>query len=235
MITRNLRIALLLSLSLHVFFMSAIGLVTPGSLKRDASFTRIDFLGPILSKTAFDIMLENITNPLETLYGNTSDPEKDSFLEIPMEKVEPEVPRFPENFEKKVESQIIAGLTGFKAVPGIFLDTAQNNSSKNPRFSAPGLKNDENSRKVIYRPEMPSFPGGMYGEKAVYKVRTRILVDKSGTVKSVELLTKTGYPNLDILVTEYIRRWIFEPAKNYTLNDDWLIREIIFETGEYDD
>ena len=59
MISRNLSIALLVSIGVHVLGMSAVTIINPDIPGRGQPYTRVDFLGPLLGKTAFDIMIEN--------------------------------------------------------------------------------------------------------------------------------------------------------------------------------
>lgn len=59
MMIRNLFIALLASLAVHILWMSAIAITVPEDFHRVRTYTRIDFLGPILQKTAFDMALES--------------------------------------------------------------------------------------------------------------------------------------------------------------------------------
>ena len=73
--SRNFRIALLISLGIHIFCMSIITITNPVVREKMKSYSRVNFLGPLLRKTAFDIMLENANPVVRTTYRHMiSDP-----------------------------------------------------------------------------------------------------------------------------------------------------------------
>lgn len=62
--------ALLISVGIHVFFMTAVVIVNPAAREKIRSLTRVDFLGPLLKKTAFDIMLESANPVVRASYSH---------------------------------------------------------------------------------------------------------------------------------------------------------------------
>ena len=121
---RSLRIAFGISLGIHIFAMSAVMIVIPEKAGRKRSLTRVDFLGSILEKTAFDIMLQGTNPAVETSYslGDTPFGYRDLQVSPPGRmsfKLE-----FPQHLENSMDSIILSTLTGYKIVPNFSLPFA---------------------------------------------------------------------------------------------------------------
>ncbi|MBN1354067.1 MAG: hypothetical protein JW994_05330, partial [Candidatus Omnitrophica bacterium] len=69
---RDFNMAIAFSTMWHLFWISAIGIVIPPSVQPNNVYQEVDFLGPILEKTAFDILSEKATVHTETLYAKTA-------------------------------------------------------------------------------------------------------------------------------------------------------------------
>jgi hypothetical protein len=229
MIGRGLGIALLVSLTIHIFGMSAVTIITPEDLRRSGPYTRVDFLGPILKKTAFDIMLENAEPLMSTTYQYSPLDAHDSYLDVVITKRKPAVPEFPDRLESDMDAFVIGYLTGAKTVPGIKLDFA----GKSPVFRGwSGMdKASPRTRAVVYKPEAPLIMRSRYGDETSFKVRLKVLIGKDGDVKRVEPLTTTGYPDLDMTASKFVKGWIFEPRKGIAEEDEWQEVEIILNAG----
>jgi hypothetical protein len=229
MIGRGLGIALLVSMAIHIFGMSAVTIITPEDLQRSGPHTRVDFLGPLLKKTAFDIMLENTEPLMSTTYQYSPLDAHDSYLDVVITKRKPAVPEFPDRLESDMDAFVIGYLTGAKTVPGIKLDFA----GKSPVFRGwSGTDGDPSrTRTVVYKPEPPLIMRGRYGDEASFKVRLKALIGKDGDVKRVEPLTTTGYPQLDMTASKFVKGWIFEPRKGIADEDEWREVEVILNAG----
>jgi hypothetical protein len=215
MIDRSLRIALGISLGVHIFAMSAVIIVVPDKIGRNKSFTRVDFLGPILEKTAFDIMLENATPAVETSYSLSDAPFDPDGLEVSSPGrvlFEPEFPLRPEN---SMDNAVMQALIGYKIMPDFYLDVIE----EVPR-----------QRSVIYAPEPPLVMKDLYGGKDVIEVKVRALVSPEGSVRKAEPVTTTGYPKLDILAVKYVRSWMFEASGSS--EDKWIVLDVKLDTKD---
>jgi len=218
MISRNLRIALIASLSLHVFLMSAVVIVTPGGPERKKPYTRVNFLGPILKKTAFDIMLESANPIMVTTYNRLGFDAGSMHL-----KVEPPARKSPEySFSFKgnlVSMDMLDFLSGTKAIPGFSYDFREN-------FIDRMLKSN-NKRGVVYKPDAPVIMSELYGNKESYPVKVRAFVASDGNVLKTEPVTTTGYPQLDIIAAKFVESWIFEPGPDASDNEPVVVEVIL--------
>ena len=85
MFNRSMGIAFLVALSIHVLCMSAVTIINPKYDGRMKAYTRVDFLGSILRKTAFDIMLEDTGRPLFGAYNDVAENTENLYLEADVE------------------------------------------------------------------------------------------------------------------------------------------------------
>jgi hypothetical protein len=222
MIDRNLRIAIGISLGVHIFAMSAVVIVTPGNMDRKKGYTRVDFLGPILEKTAFDIMLESANPTVETSYSLGNLPFGFRDLKVPSPGRMSFEQEFPRHLEDSRDNAILDALIGYKTVPDFYLDvkdTMPDSQSWSP-----------DRRKVVYMPDTPFIMKSLYGGKDFIDIRVRALVDPDGNVKKTEPVTTTGYPKLDITAAEFVKSWIFEKKK--AGGEEWITIEVMLDTKD---
>ncbi len=66
-------------------------------------------------------------------------------------------------------------------------------------------------RKVIYRHQF-SYPEWAQKKSLEGNIRFKFWLSPGGQVKQTELIVSSGWPELDILVEDCFRRWLFEPA-----------------------
>ena len=230
MISRDLKMALLVSLGVHILGMSAVTIITLEGMKRTRPYTRVDFLGPILRKTAFDIMLENANPVVRTTYRYTVLPPRTEYLEAVAPKRESAVQEFPRNLEMRMDTPVLDFLTGPKTAPEAAMDLTADDLATGRQVADKTEVAGE--RKVIYRPDAPFIMRGLHGDKETFRGRARVLIDKSGKVKKAELLTTTGYPELDIMFFKFVRGWIFEPKADMAGEDEWCEMEVVLSAGD---
>ena len=63
--------AIIFSAAWHLFWISVIGVAIMPSVQSSSAYQEVEFLGPILEKTAFDFMVESATPQAETLYARS--------------------------------------------------------------------------------------------------------------------------------------------------------------------
>lgn len=230
MISRNLRIALVVSIAIHIAAMSAVKIITPEGMERIKPFTQVDFLGPILRKTAFDIMIENVTPLMKTDYSGEGRNLATSYLKVNAPRIEPRVfgaASYGEMFANPGSGWL---LPADKTVPSFLLD--------NPLY---GMLPDSTallqskgtgfSRDVVYKPEPPLLLKGLYGQQEAFSMKVRIMVDEAGTVKLVEPLTTTGFPQIDIAVAKYVKKWMFAPKSGLENGYEWIEQVVVIRAG----
>ncbi len=229
MIGRALTVALVISLGVHLFAMSMVSIVTPDDMGRMRPYSRVDFLGPILKKTAFDIMLENVKPVFTTTYQVTGLLPQGGYLEVVVPKRRAEPEDLSGYFERSMDASVEDFLMGSKVVPDMDLDFKFDTLIEE-KWSSGAYSQSE--RKVIYRPEAPLVMRGVYGDKDAFKVKVRVLVSPNGDVRNTESITTTGYPQLDITAFKYVRGWIFEPKEAAGEADEWREVEVILKTED---
>ena len=227
MISRALTIALIISLSVHVFAMSMVTIVTPEGRGRMKPYTRVDFLGPILKKTAFDIMLESVKPVFTTTYQVTGIVPQSGYLKVVVPKRKANLQEMPKYFERSMDASIENFLTGDKVVPDLdFGFNAFMEESWRDEVSTDTI------REVIYKPEAPLIMSGVYGDKSTFRVKVKVLISPRGNVKKTESVTTTGYPQLDITAFKFVKGWIFEPKETASGLDEWREVEVVLRVGD---
>ncbi len=217
------RKALLLSLSVHIAVMSLVLIVTPQISSRTPTYTRVDFLGPILGKTAFDFLLEN-AEPLTMMRYN------DPAISVPGEDLEIKAPKktlrsgmMPKDLGKDMDEKVLEALSGTKVIPEV--DMGFRSGGKNGEGGSFG-RGERSARKVIYKTksdaEILDFSGGRD-----LKIKVKALVDTAGKVKNTEPVSTTGDLRLDIAVAKLVREWIFEPRSSLEAEDEWVVVEVV--------
>ncbi|MFH1798661.1 MAG: hypothetical protein ABH844_04925 [Candidatus Omnitrophota bacterium] len=216
MFNRNLRIAVLISFGAHIFAMLMVTIVSPLEHVRVQPYTRVDFLGPLLNKTAFDIMLKNVNPLVETMYQNIQMDNHYKQLKSEVFQKSFETHHLPAVQERVMDGALSDFLSGTKTAPD-FLTEKQKDESK--------------GRKIIYHPPVPTFIKELYGDKTICKVDFRIYINSDGKIEKAEPVTTTGYPQLDLMAAKFVRSWIFEPKRTVSNYSEWHKVEVILEAG----
>ncbi|MBD3380473.1 MAG: hypothetical protein GF408_08450 [Candidatus Omnitrophica bacterium] len=229
-ISRTLRTAILISVGVHLAGMSAVEIITPEGLERIKPFTQVDFLGPILKKTAFEIMIEHSEPGFSTAYGEFSAAPAGGYLKVATPRRKFSVERYPGYFGISPAAGVFDFLSGSKSLPDMMLSRPMLGEPAVPR-TGPLSGGSSAERQVVHRPEQPNLLRGLYGNEAGFAVRFRVLVDRAGNVKMAEPLTTTGFPQLDLKAAEYVKSWIFAPANTTEPGEEWVEVEVLLETG----
>ncbi len=218
--TRALGLALMISLGVHIIVMSAVSIVAYEGSGRNRPYTRVDFLGSLLGKTAFEMMLAHASP------GSGAVPEQEvsggevEALKVRFSGKSHRLQEVPSLQERAMDTEIKGFFAGEKVTP----DHRQQ--------SAVGTVPINTGRKVVYRPEAPVFIKGLYGDKGSFRVKVRALVNEEGSVTKTEPLTTTGYPQLDMMAAKYLERWVYEPARRKSSREEWLEEEVVLKAGD---
>ncbi|MDP8299843.1 MAG: hypothetical protein P9L88_08095 [Candidatus Tantalella remota] len=228
MATRTLVIAVLVSLGIHIVGMSVVKIVAPEWQGRKSPYTKVDFLGPILRKTAFDIMLENVTPVVRTTYSYSGTGTQGENLKAVAPKRKVYVQEFPVYLEQRMDDNVLDFFSSSKDVPGFALRLSDKAFA--PDEWSVGRR--EEGRAVVYRPVPPRVSSELYSGRDTFRSRFRLTVDSNGNVKRAEPVTTTGYPELDILSTKFVKGWIFESGRDLSRGDEDITVEVILETTD---
>jgi len=228
MISRNLRIALLGSLTVHVLAMSAVSIIGPEEVKRRSAYTRIDFLGAVFQKTAFDIMLENTTSFFKDGHGHVIQVAEGEYLEkvkVPKQKLRGV--KSAVCLEDEMDDTVKGFLTGDKAVPRFIANTKPEVFVRGTRTSGSMRR----VRKIVYRADTSFIQHGFYGKKRSFKAKFKALLGSDGKIKRTELLATTGYPQLDMKASRLVKDRVIEPEERVPGKDEWCEVEVILNTA----
>ena len=223
-IDRTLRIAVLVSIGIHIIGMSVVSIITPEDLFPTKPYTRVDFLGSILDKTMFDIMMEDAGAPGPGVYGENGIGRENEYLEVSAKRREPVYADISAEMERGIESRIIEVFRGTKLVPDVTLEFEPGGFSSTGWMSE--LEEPAGRRKVAYKPDAPVIMPGLFGYSDEFVVRVRALVSPQGTVLKAEPVTTSGYAEIDLTAVEYVRGWVFAPDRSRRAGDEWLELDI---------
>jgi len=209
---RAFNFSILISSAWHLFWIAAIGIVVTPSVIPSSAHPEIGFLGPILEKTAFDLMAEEVTPHSEIGYARST-----LFLDKVCLK-----PRGP---GRKVLKEFTPGaaieelnfslrdyVKDTKEIPRYMVGYMKSThpdlqeTSFRPSMEGPAAKIE-----IIFRPEFLTVPRGIYGDPEEYAVKLKFLVSTSGLVYDVEPVISSGYPEIDMQATKFLKKWRFLP------------------------
>ncbi|MDD4957186.1 MAG: hypothetical protein PHQ61_06030 [Candidatus Omnitrophica bacterium] len=228
-LTRNLSIALLISLSAHMVAFSLVDIVSPTAYEKKSPYQNIDFLGPILKKSAFDIMLENVVPSAVTAFRvNDADDASANYLRVSLKRREAVDRGTVTRMDMGIDRLAREFLDSAKLLPDMRMGTESGGSLFN-KFNS-DLMAMESERRVIYRPALTPLPRGQYGDKDMFITRFRVLVSPKGDVKRAEPLITSGHPQVDLLAEKYLRGLMFEPREQGYYGDEWIEEEVILST-----
>lgn len=223
-ISRALGLALLISFGVHIIVMSAVSIVAYEGPGRTRPYTRVDFLGPILGKTAFEMMLAHASSKAGAVTEKEVWGGEVAALKVRFPGKPGMAQEAPSLQERAMDTEIKVFLAGEKVMPD---QRRQPVGAVSPAAQAAGA-----GRKIVYRPEAPVFMKELYGDKGSFRVKVRVLVNGEGNVTKTEPLTTTGYPQLDIMAAKYLEQWVYEPGRGGAAKDEWLEEEVVLKAGD---
>ena len=160
--------------------MVAIGIIVTPSVQPSDVYQEVDFLGPILGKTAFDLMVEEATPQAETLYAKST-------LFMDRVYLKPEGPRRKvlKEFKPRGFLNRFAFLKNFmknkKETPLHVAEGMRPSYEKAGKKELPlTLEGPAGEREIIFKPEPPRVPRGLYGDAREYRVRLKFFVSADG-------------------------------------------------------
>lgn len=228
----DLALAVIFSLLAHLFFMTAVSIVTPEDFFKTEPFTKVTFLGPILEKTAFDIMM-----------GGEEEVDPGGDIVVPGNLLKTEIDvtfsgkgsgsaGFPHNAGKVMYDRVKISLSGDKISPRIFIGSDQNfaqgNALKNS-FSQAHIE-----RAVIYRPLPPVIEGFRDEDGRGFTVKVSAFIDDLGVVIEPRIVRSSGDISVDMEVLNYFSGWKFQPREAIFGRKEFFETEIKISPGRAD-
>ena len=205
----------------HICLISTVSIIEVPNIKMRDPFTEVSFLGPILEKTAFDMMADEYRPKAETLYRTSVITKHDVDLEVtgPERYVEK---NFTGNeYDKKY--LMAKNITEEdKDRPKQFIQDRSIFYHIGDKSTNTGIEGPVRNRTLVFRPPLPYFSKGIIGDETSVLAKYRIILRDDGSVESVEPVILSGYPHVDIKCQVYLKQWKFGPrlARNES-EEDW--------------
>lgn len=213
--------ALLISFLWHMTCIAAVNVVVlPGKFKV-RELTSVSFLGPILEKTALDIMMANKPVAITTNYENdlrAGRPARD----IKGENFQP-ADIVKNSINKRADDKMSTALRmpfrEVKDIPNIVKDLnkppARPSTAKENNISGP-----VSGREIFYRPPKPTLPERIGGNMP-FSLELKFFVTAQGDVKEVIPVVSSGNAEIDLLGIRYLKGWKFAVANTIAGKEEW--------------
>ncbi|MBI4335803.1 MAG: TonB family protein [Candidatus Omnitrophica bacterium] len=203
--------AFLISVSWHIFCMLCFTIVVlPTSLPM-SKITNVSFLGPILEKTAFELMLEKKSESERVFYGGPMS--AGGVIVDHEEKAPGDISAMDYFFEgagteTRIKTDDLFGQ--FKYRPPFRQATSGGPDEERPAAA----------REILYKPEAPvaAKQAGYAGES--FAVELKFKIAPNGWVENVTLLASSGYTDVDLAAINYVKAFRFAPLDNRH-EDEW--------------
>jgi TonB family protein len=183
-----------------------------------STISNVSFLGPLLEKTAFELMLDRGSQPKRTSYREPMF-FNNAFLsheDIRTAKFKfSDLPLGGRLDAAQVSAQDLFG--NFKVTPKF----SMRNLTEEPGKSSPAAPKGSEAflidgplarREITFRPQAPVAARRISGEQTNFPVELKIKVSKGGQVVEVGLLVSSGYPDVDMAAINYVKAFRFSSA-----------------------
>ncbi len=207
---RNFNISFLFSVAWHLFWLSVVYIVITPTVRLQNDFIDVNFLGPILEKTAFEIMVEDSTPRTEILYRISAIIEGETYLDIkgPERLLKKDI--FLGDSKTETRFRKKSYLTG-KVRPGYFMNGRSIFYHLEEKTLNRFMEGPARSRAVLFKPQFPYLSRFSYGDEKNLMSRLKFTLSKEGNVELVEPVLSSGYPRIDSECIKYIKQWKFSP------------------------
>ncbi|MDD5449200.1 MAG: energy transducer TonB [Candidatus Omnitrophica bacterium] len=227
---KTLSIAFLISVSWHVFFMLCFTVVVLPAGFPMHRISNVSFLGPILEKTAFELMLEKKSrfeqDPSYRDIMNLSDVSL-SGNEVGFDKlkfIEPSLKPATDN-----ETMSANDLFGtFKITPP-FIEAAKEPMEPGEAQEGAVYKSEEDlaiegplaQSEILFKPDAPAITKRIEEGQESFTVELRFKASAAGNVEEAVLLVSSGYADVDMAAINYIKGFKFSAPSSEDANVGW--------------
>ena len=212
-------ITVLFSAIWHFFWIATVNIVVTPSIEIKDEFTNVTFLGPILEKTAFEMMVEEYQPKTETLYRISMLLKTEEHLDVegPSRALKKDA------FKYKTEKKALIARNGnvfksedkphfFNSEKSIFYHIGDKIIN---RFMEGPAKN----RAILFKPNFPYFSKRSLVDEENFVTKFRFTLSNTGNVEVVEPVVSSGYPDIDMRCIQYLKQWKFAPRPMDTERD----------------
>lgn len=214
------------SLCWHVGLLCAVGIVVMPKPAFQSTYTRVSFLGPILEKTAFEMMVEESRPKAETLYRTPFIIENEKRLDAEGPSRLGERDLFPNGPGLNQTVQTGGPVKPRKDITNPFIDKERLFRHIEERVLNRFIEGPAKERAVLYRPPEPRFVKRSFMHEDNFVTKLRFVLAGDGSVEFVEPVVSSGYPGIDIQCIRYLRQWKFMPSYEAGGGGDWGIIRI---------
>ena len=199
--------AFLASLMLHFFCMFAVNIVILPGRYRVRDLTTVSFLGPILEKTALEIILANKPVAVTMNYQRN--------LRYKHHIAEKGKLSFADNMKRHIGSDAEVNIgRAFKRVPRKYKEIPDIVTKTEDQYvyfkGLSEISGPASDREVIYKPEKPELPAWI-DTSPPFKLEFEFTVSAQGEVKEVIPVISSGKAEVDLLGIRYLKSWRFAP------------------------
>lgn len=220
--SRTFRMSFLFSLGWHLAWLSLTYIVITPTVSLQDSYSDVNFLGPILEKTAFEIMVEESRPQIETLYQTRALLGIDEQIEVagPGKLAKKDIFQDKKTIGgQQKQTYLISGkgeygyLTDRKDVFYHFEEKVAN------RF----IEGPAKTRLVALKPVFRNLSKALYGDQERLVTKLKFILSDDGNVELVEFIVSSGYPQVDLECRKYLKQWKFYPKTREGLGQekDW--------------
>jgi len=205
-------LSILFSSAWHLFWIFFIGIIITPDAQPGNLYQEVNFLGPILEKTTFDLMVESVTPHAETLYAK-------NFLFLDTVYLKPKGPErkvlkefMPDVMRDRFTFSLRRFIKDTKEIPLYFAEDVKM-SYRDTGDKAPlaPLEGPAGKREIIFKPAPLSVPRSLYGASEEYIVKLKFFVSEKGVVHDIEPVVSSGYPEIDLKAIRFLTKWRFSP------------------------
>lgn len=193
-INHQLRVALLISLLCHLFWMSFVSIIFLPQGLQAQNYSSVYFFGSILTGP---VAILDARAPLD----RRPYPENQSFL------LEMEAQR--ESSDRLPKSSLPIEKETFNLDDFIDLDAPGKIAPFISGFSPAEISSQ---REIIFQPPYPQYPEWSQQEFRDSSVVFKVYISADGLVEQLINVQGSGNPEIDVVLARYIRKWRFAPS-----------------------
>lgn len=211
--------AIIASMVMHFVWITGVKITISPDISAKPKFADVTFLGSILEKTSFEVMLPGLPFNSETLYKTRSIKESEACLSLEGPGRADDTAGFPEKMDLMARNFTKDFFKNTKQTPNFFEGAKNIFYSIENTEAHKSIEGPIKYRGIIYKPKMPKFFETVFAEEKSFIVRLKFAVSKEGSVSSVEPVFTSGNPSVDLACMNYMRQWKFEPFASKEKDD----------------